>query len=432
MESGPGAAPVVLQNRDLPSLSDPMIIFSWDAYQQQDYYSQCSPQDASRGQQRRSLTCIRTVQPSHVYNAANMLRRYMLLTWRKVRNSTILHSLAGIVVHERTTTSMDNNAGALNKKPKIARIQTGDQTQRLPNIETISISEGYENEPPSTELGSAVTEDISPKTIPGRGRQGIRLRSISESPISRRKNAAVDNKTWLNRLRSRQASVAFYANRQLPTQLTLGDRAELRRSSFQRFRAELWKKGEHRFRNDLDTDAIIIPVPLEEDKDNIDLTPGTKLVRVVVHSAGRESIVLKRSFDIEKLMATVPEPAMAPCSPVFNKDAMMASLYVGRRQSQQGMAIRHSVSPESAQSNGPRTIPDTTDGWPIHLQYARAQVPILASFLMSPLVKRHDIIELPVPYPESWSETVAFLYTGEDSLVSAEVRSNVRHLGGKI
>lgn len=346
---------------------------------------------------------------------------------------------------------MNNDTGTLNKKPKIARIQTGDQTQRLPSIKTISISQKYENGIPSIELGSAVTEDISPMTIPGRGGQGIRLRSISESPISRRKNAAAENKTWLNRLRSRQASVAFYANRQLPTQLTLGDRAELRRSSFQRFRAELWKKGEHRFRNDLDADAIIIPVPLEEDKANLDLTPGTKLVRVVVHSAGRESIVLKRTFDIGRLMATLPEPAMAPCSPVFNKDAMMASLYVGRRQSQQGMAIRHSVSPESAQSHGPGTIPDTADGWPIRkytsltrklhsrwlttsidLQYARAQVPILASFLMSPLVKRHDIIELPVPYPESWSETVAFLYTGEDSLVSAEVRSNVRHLGGKI
>lgn len=227
------------------------------------------------------------------------------------------------------------------------------------------------------ELGSAAMEGVSridPETQP------TPQRSIHDSPIWRRRRSAIDNSVWVNRLQSRQASLALYANQHVPTPLTIGDRAELRRSSFQRFRAELWKKGEHRFRNDLDADAIIIPVPLEEDKLVAEgavpsgSTTTMKVVRAVVHSAGREPIVLKRSFDVEKISATVPEPAMAPCSPIFNRDTMMANLSIGRRQSQHGIAAHHFASPKSTRSRDHWEIPDTANGWPIRTSTQRANI----------------------------------------------------------
>lgn len=64
------------------------------------------------------------------------------------------------------------------------------------------------------------------------------------------------------------------------------------------------------------------------------------------------------------------------------------------------------------------------------LLYARAQLPVLASIIMSNRVRQGDAIELPVPHPDAWPETVAFVYTGERKLVTNQVRENVCYLGG--
>lgn len=51
--------------------------------------------------------------------------------------------------------------------------------------------------------------------------------------------------------------------------------------------------------------------------------------------------------------------------------------------------------------------------------------------MMSRQVRHGDTVELPVPHPEVWPETVAFVYTGEEDLVTLPVRENIHHLGGK-
>lgn len=68
----------------------------------------------------------------------------------------------------------------------------------------------------------------------------------------------------------------------------------------------------------------------------------------------------------------------------------------------------------------------------IDIHYARAHLPILASVMMSRQVRHGDTIELPVPHPEAWPETVAFVYTGEEELATVPVRENIQHLGGKM
>lgn len=51
--------------------------------------------------------------------------------------------------------------------------------------------------------------------------------------------------------------------------------------------------------------------------------------------------------------------------------------------------------------------------------------------MMSPQIRHGDTIDLPIPHPEAWPETVAFAYTGEDELMTEPVRRNMYYLGGR-
>jgi len=46
-------------------------------------------------------------------------------------------------------------------------------------------------------------------------------------------------------------------------------------------------------------------------------------------------------------------------------------------------------------------------------------------------VNHGDLIDLPMPHPEAWSQTVAFVYTGQGSLTPA-MRENILYLGGAV
>lgn len=51
---------------------------------------------------------------------------------------------------------------------------------------------------------------------------------------------------------------------------------------------------------------------------------------------------------------------------------------------------------------------------------------------MSKQVRVGDTIELPLPHPEAWAETVAWVYIGEEELATPKVRDNVQYLGGRV
>lgn len=51
---------------------------------------------------------------------------------------------------------------------------------------------------------------------------------------------------------------------------------------------------------------------------------------------------------------------------------------------------------------------------------------------MSNQVRVGDTLELPLPHPEAWAETVAWVYTGEEALMTDKVRENVQYLGGRV
>jgi hypothetical protein len=65
------------------------------------------------------------------------------------------------------------------------------------------------------------------------------------------------------------------------------------------------------------------------------------------------------------------------------------------------------------------------------IQYARAHTPALASVLMSDHVRTGDSLDLPVPFPQSWPQTVSYIYAGREEMLTDEVRLNIWYLGGK-
>lgn len=65
------------------------------------------------------------------------------------------------------------------------------------------------------------------------------------------------------------------------------------------------------------------------------------------------------------------------------------------------------------------------------LQYARVHVPVLAALMLSGHVREGDIIDLPIPHPEAWPQTVAYFYTGLGELTEA-IKQNILYLAGKV
>lgn len=82
----------------------------------------------------------------------------------------------------------------------------------------------------------------------------------------------------------------------------------------------------------------------------------------------------------------------------------------------------HSVASDST---------NTRENIETDLPYARAFFPVLAALLYSGHIRPRDIIDLPLPHPEVWAQTVAHVYTGQGELTEA-IKQNILYLGGKV
>lgn len=51
--------------------------------------------------------------------------------------------------------------------------------------------------------------------------------------------------------------------------------------------------------------------------------------------------------------------------------------------------------------------------------------------MLSGHVREGDIIDLPIPHPEAWPQTVAYFYTGLGELTEA-IKQNILYLAGKV
>ncbi|EEY21250.1 conserved hypothetical protein [Verticillium alfalfae VaMs.102] len=129
--------------------------------------------------------------------------------------------------------------------------------------------------------------------------------------------------------------------------------------------------------------------------------------RVRPRNIDRKPFLIQREFDLTELRSTIPEPLRTQSTPGF-------------RQGNFPTSVRES-----------RALRASSTAVPVHLEYARAHLPVLAALIVSGHVREGDVIDLPLPHPEAWTNTVAYVYTGQGELTDA-IRENILHLAGKV
>ncbi|KAF4971783.1 hypothetical protein FSARC_1476 [Fusarium sarcochroum] len=171
------------------------------------------------------------------------------------------------------------------------------------------------------------------------------------------------------------------------------------------------------------------------------LVDGRLTTRVVVHSPGRKTTALTRTFDLDELRATLPESS--PVEPSEGtRRASVATLQPPPpviRPSSPGISRerRHSygaiprIEPNRSPPYDRRGSRQGLHPVAIRLNYARTYLPVLAAIILSEHVRPGDAIELPLPHPRAWEDTVAHVYTGRIALTEP-IRQNILYLGGSI
>ncbi|KAH7180664.1 hypothetical protein DER46DRAFT_492187 [Fusarium sp. MPI-SDFR-AT-0072] len=163
--------------------------------------------------------------------------------------------------------------------------------------------------------------------------------------------------------------------------------------------------------------------------------------RVAVHSPGRKSIILTRTFDLDELRATLP--VVSPLERY--KENRRASVVALQPPSVSSRASSPGISRERRHSHGALARVDAKHSpaferrgsrqgcspVAIHLSYARTYLPVLAAVILSEHVRPGATVELPLPHPHAWGDTVAHVDTGRVTLTEP-IKQNILYLGGSV
>ncbi|SPJ71164.1 uncharacterized protein FTOL_00892 [Fusarium torulosum] len=206
-----------------------------------------------------------------------------------------------------------------------------------------------------------------------------------------------------------------------------------------------WMVGSYRPR---EPEILVLPVELRRFSlmSSSDAEPsspypvdGRLTTRVAVHSPGKKTLVLTRTFDLDELRATLPASierieevrrasVVTPHPPPHNSRPSSPGLSRERRHSYGALPRTASSRSPSSERRGSR------QGFrpvAIRLNYARRYLPVLAAIMLSEIVRPGDTVELPLPHPRAWEDTVAHVYTGRVALTE-HIRQNILYLGGSI
>ncbi|ROV93418.1 hypothetical protein VMCG_08410 [Cytospora schulzeri] len=162
------------------------------------------------------------------------------------------------------------------------------------------------------------------------------------------------------------------------------------------------------------------------------------VIRARVRPKGKERkpFIITRSFDLGELRATLPSPSTPVASSRRQSGASSSSpdTAISPRMANSPLVLSRasSVTASSplAVRRGSHQQKGNSREVPIHLPYARYYLPALAALMLSGHVRTGDTIDLPMPHPEAWTQTVAYVYTGNGEPTEA-MRQNILHLGGR-
>ncbi|KAL6413551.1 uncharacterized protein AUP68_03066 [Ilyonectria robusta] len=178
--------------------------------------------------------------------------------------------------------------------------------------------------------------------------------------------------------------------------------------------------------------AIPSPYPVE----------GRLTTRVVIHSRNQKPLVLTRTFDLDELRATIPNPRPVPSAqssrrssvatlrpPTNTPQPTSPPLSAARKERRHSTAGLYGLEPHRSPGLERRAARQVLTPIPIHLEYARTYLPVLAAIILSAIVQPGDTIELPLPYPRAWADTMAYIYTRQVVLTD-RIHENIIYLGG--
>ncbi|KAH7155559.1 hypothetical protein B0J13DRAFT_228558 [Dactylonectria estremocensis] len=277
---------------------------------------------------------------------------------------------------------------------------------------------------------------------------------LTPSPSYRRMTIAEETRKFL--LREPRTEINWPLPRAIERRGSAPSTASLSRNiQFQRQLGQLGRPGSIDSRHSREPDLYVMPVELRRlstiatpTKDGAMPSPfpvdGRLTTRVVIHSPNQKPRALTRTFDLDELRATIPNPGSVPgCQ--GSRRASTATLHpstavarpvfpfssANRRERRHSSAGTTGISPHRSPGLERRATRQALAAIPIHLEYARLYLPVLAAIILSAIVQPGDTLELPLPYPQVWDETMAYIYTGQVALTH-RVRQNIMYMGGMI
>jgi hypothetical protein len=67
----------------------------------------------------------------------------------------------------------------------------------------------------------------------------------------------------------------------------------------------------------------------------------------------------------------------------------------------------------------------------LDVEYALHYLPVLAALMLSGHIRKGDVVDLPLPRPEAWRESVSHIYTGKGEVTTA-MNENILYLAGRV
>ncbi|KAI2619013.1 hypothetical protein GGS26DRAFT_573826 [Hypomontagnella submonticulosa] len=229
-----------------------------------------------------------------------------------------------------------------------------------------------------------------------------------------------------------------------------------RRTSALEYQEQLRAWGHVYYGNTKTADAFIIARSLRRRNDNTEMegarpkslqVPGAAsksrlTIRAIVRprAIDKAAFLIQRSFNIEELRATIPNPpshkrASCGSDEQRRRSLPMAPSLIGaaaQSRSRRTSSVRSGSLLRASGSNlDVESLIRDANAVPIHLKYARAYLPVIAALLVSGHVREGDVIYLPMPHADAWPQTAQYVYTGQGELTDA-IRENILYLAGKV
>ncbi|KAF7943781.1 uncharacterized protein EAE97_005851 [Botrytis byssoidea] len=148
--------------------------------------------------------------------------------------------------------------------------------------------------------------------------------------------------------------------------------------------------------------------------------------RVSPREIERKPFWIQREVDIRLLRDGIPIPQS-------NQDHPRNSTIVRRSSRLRRLSLQQISIPNrrGTADHIRRQINSNHGAVPIHIEYALHYLPVLAALMLSGHIRKGDSIDLPLPSPEAWVDTIAYVYTGQGEITLA-MKENILFLAGMV